>query len=72
MNRLQAQVQIKRVSSSLKNKQTSMKFTYIHTYQSTTGSVTFGASSSGLAASVSLSNTANKWQIEADVPGITY
>lgn len=72
MKSLQAQVQIKRVSDSLKNKQTSMKFTYIHTYQSTTGSITLQANSSGLAASVPLSGTTNKWQIEADVPGVTY
>ncbi|MEG0407541.1 MAG: hypothetical protein RR623_01590 [Bacilli bacterium] len=72
MRSLQATAQIKRVNSTLKNKQTNMKFTYIHTYQSTTGSISFGAGSSGLAGSVNLSSTASKWQLEVDVPGIVY
>lgn len=72
MDSLQAIVKIKRVSSALKNLQTSMKFTYIHTYQSTTGSISFSGGTAGSAAGVTLSSTSKKWQIEVDVPGIVY
>lgn len=69
---MQAQVSIGRVNNSSQSKQTSMRFTYIHTYQSATGSISFSGGTAGVAASVSLSSTPKKWQIEVDVPGITY
>ena len=58
--------------STVRNKETNVKFTYIHTYQSTTGSISISGGTSGAAASVSLSSTPKKWQIEIDVPGVKY
>ena len=49
-----------------------LRMTYIHTYQSAVGSISFSGGSSGAAASVSLSSCDKQWQIEIDVPGIYY
>lgn len=53
-------------------KKTNIIFTYIHTYEEHTGSVSFTAGSSGLAGEVSLSGTSKSWQLEVDVTGLWY
>ena len=50
-------------------KETNVKFTYIHTWQETTGNISFSSAS---VASVSLSSTSKKWRVQLDVPGIKY
>lgn len=45
---------------------------YIHTYQSTTGSISISASSSGIGSGFSLSNTSKQWSISATLTGIPY
>lgn len=55
-----------------KTKETNIRLTYVHTYQSTVGSISFQGGSSGVAAGVSLSSCDKQWQIEVDVPGIYY
>jgi hypothetical protein len=69
---INANVKIKKTYSTVQNKETNVKFTYIHTYQSTTGSISISGGTSGAAAGISLSSTPNKWQIEIDVPGVKY
>lgn len=55
------------------NKETAMKLTYVHTYQKTVGSINFGIDSKGVAAAgVTLTNTADQWQIEVDISGLEY
>lgn len=63
---------ISKTYSASKGKETNVKLTYIHTYQSNVGSISFTGGTSGAAAGVSLSSCANQWQIEVDVSGIKY
>lgn len=72
MNNLNCYVELGRVNSTLQGKETAIRLTYIHTYQSTTGTVSFSPSSAGIATSVELSSTPSSWQIEVDIPGINY
>lgn len=65
-------VKLKKTSSTYFGKQTNIRMTYVHTYQSAVGSISFSGGSSGAAASVSLSSCDKQWQIEIDVPGIYY
>lgn len=54
-------------------KETNVKLTYIHTYSSIKGSISFTPKSDKtLAAGVSLSNTKDQWQLQIDVPGVKY
>lgn len=57
---------------SIKNKETNVKLTYVHTYQSSVGTITFTGGYNAAAAEVSLSSTDKQWQIEVDVPSVTY
>lgn len=63
---------LQKTYSTYKGKETNIRLTYIHTYQSTVGSISFQGGSSGVAAGVSLSRCDKQWQIEIDVPGIYY
>lgn len=63
---------IAKTYTTVQSKETSIQLTYIHTYQSAVGSVSFEGGSSGAAAGVSLSSCDKQWQLEIDVPGITY
>lgn len=63
---------LQKTYSTYKGKETNIRLTYIHTYQSTVGSISFQGGSSGVAAGVSLSSCDKQWQIEIDVPGIYY
>ena len=63
---------LQKTYSTYKGKETNIRLTYIHTYQSTVGSISFQGGSSGVAAGVSLSSCNKQWQIEIDVPGIYY
>ncbi len=58
---------------SLQNKATSLRFTYIHTYDVVKGSVSITMNSNGtIAGGLTLSNTEKKWQVEIDLPGFEY
>ncbi len=63
---------LKKTYTAYLGKETNIRLTYVHTYQSAVGSITFEGGSSGVAASVSLSSCDKQWQIEVDVPGIYY
>lgn len=63
---------LQKTYSTYKGKETNIRLTYIHTYQSTVGSIPFQGGSSGVAAGVSLSRCDKQWQIEIDVPWIYY
>ncbi len=65
-------VKLKKTYSHFKNKETNVKLTYIHTYATVSGSVSFGVSHSGFACGVSLSSCPKQWQIEVEVPGLKY
>ena len=52
--------------------ETNTKFTYIHTYEKISASTTIEAGTSGLAGSVTVNTTDRTWQVEIDVPEITY
>lgn len=67
-----ATVKLSRTSSTLQGKETAMRITYIHTYQSTTGTISFEPGNSSSPLSVELSSTPQSWQIEVDVPGLNY
>lgn len=58
--------------STYRGKETNIRMTYVHTYQSDVGSISFEAGTSGIAAGVSLSSCDKQWQIEVDIPGIYY
>lgn len=45
---------------------------YIHTYQSTTGSISISASSSGVGGGFSLSSCPNQWELACYITGIPY
>ena len=55
---------LQKTYSTYKGKETNIRLTYIHTYQSTVGSISFQGGSSGVAAGVSLSRCDKQWQIE--------
>ena len=63
---------LQKTYSTYQGKETNIRLTYVHTYQSTVGSISFEGGSSGVAAGVSLSSCDKQWQIEIDVPGIYY
>lgn len=63
---------LQKTYSTYRGKQTSIRLTYIHTYQQAVGSVSFSGGNSGVAAGVSLSSCDKQWQIEVDIPGIYY
>ncbi len=63
---------LQKTYSTYRGKETNIRLTYVHTYQSTVGSISFQGGSSGFAAGVSLSSCAKQWQIEIDVPEIYY
>lgn len=63
---------LKKTYTTYQGKETNIRLTYIHTYQSSVGAVSFEGGSSGVAAGVSLSSCDKQWQIEIDVPGIYY
>lgn len=59
--------------NAVKGKKTNVKFTYIHTYTKVGGSISFTADTNKLlACGISLSSTEKQWQIEVDVPGLSY
>lgn len=63
---------LQKTYSSYRGKETNIRLTYVHTYQSTVGSIYFEGGASGAAAGVNLSGCDKQWQIEIDVPGIYY
>lgn len=71
-NYIDCYAKIAKTYTTNRNKETNIRLTYIHTYQQTVGSVSFQAGTDGAAAGVSLSNCDKQWQIEIDVPEITY
>ena len=72
-NYIDCYVKLSKTYTATRNKETGIKLTYIHTYQSVVGSVSFSVNSSAdVAAGVSLSSCDKQWQIEIDVGGITY
>ena len=55
------------------NKVTSVRFTYIHTYDVVRGSVSITINSNGtIAGGLTLSNAEKQWQIEVDLTGFEY
>lgn len=56
----------------LQNKMTSVRFTYIHTYDIVKGTVSINVGAGGLAGGISLSSAEKQWQIEIDLSGIEY
>lgn len=65
-------VELKRTSSTIQGKETAAKLTYIHTYQDTTGTISFEEGNASNATTVNLSDTVNSWKIEISIPGINY
>jgi len=59
-------------AGQIDNEETNVQLTYIHTYQNLVGTISIGASSDGLAPSISLSTVSSQWQIEVDIPGLIY
>lgn len=52
--------------------ETDVKLTYIHSYNSFTGSVSFTVGTSGLAGGIVATPTTDSWQIQVAVPGLKY
>lgn len=71
-NYIDCYAKIAKTYTTMQNKETNIRLTYIHTYQQTVGSVSFEGGSDGAAVGVTLSSCDKQWQIEIDVPGITY
>lgn len=70
---IRANVVIEKTYSTLKNKETAMRMTYIHTYDKLSGTVEFSIDKSGVtAAGVSLTTVEDQWQIEVDIAGLIY
>lgn len=72
MKRAEASVTFESIGE-LKNKETCVKLTYIHTYDRYVGEPSIEASSDGtVAAGISMSVIPSQWQIEIDIGGIEY
>lgn len=65
-------IDIEKTYSEVKNLETNVKLTYIHSYDNVTPTVGFQFGTSGAAASLSFATTGKAWQIEVDVPDVTY
>lgn len=65
-------VDLSKTYSKYLAKKTNIIFTYIHTYEDHTGSVSFTVGASGLAGGISLSGSSKSWQLEVDVTGLWY
>lgn len=71
-NYVDVYVKLKKANSTVKGKHTNVKMTYIHTYQSVTGGISFEVGTDGAAAGINLSQCEKKWNLEVDVPYIRY
>ena len=70
---IDADVTIKKTYKTKKNKETSMKMTYIHTFDKLSGTVNFEVDKSGAAsAGVTLTTVEDQWTVEVDIPGVMY
>ncbi len=70
---IDADVTIKKTYKTQKNKETSMKMTYIHTFDKLSGTVKFEVDKSGAAsAGVTLTTVEDQWTVEVDIPGVMY
>lgn len=56
---------------AVQNKETSMRFTYIHTYDKFASEPVITVPGFGIP-SIQLGNTTDSWQIEMSVPGLKY
>lgn len=63
------EVDLKKTYSKVKNLETGVRLTYIHTYEQFSPSVSFSGS---LIPSVSVSGTTKQWPLEIDLPGFDY
>ena len=70
---ISANVVIEKTYDNLRNRETAMRMTYIHTYEKLSGNVEFSIDTSGVAAAgVSLTTVEDQWQIEVDIAGLIY
>lgn len=68
-----AHIVIGKTYTTLKNKETAMRLTYIHTYDKLSGTIDFSIDTSGeAAAGVSLTTVEDQWQIQVDISGLIY
>lgn len=71
-NYIDTYIKLSKVNSTYQKKETNIRMTYIHTYQSTVGSVSFEGGTQGVAATIGLSGCSKWWRLEIDVPNISY
>ena len=70
---ISANVVIEKTYATLRDRETAMRMTYIHTYDSLSGTIEFSLDTSGVAAAgVSLTTVEDQWQIQVDVAGLMY
>ena len=70
---INANVVVDKTYTAKKDKETTMKLTYIHTFDKVNGTIKFSIDSSGVdAADVTLSTVKDQWQIQVDIPGLVY
>lgn len=70
---ISANVVIDKTYDAKRDKETTMKLTYIHTFDKLSGSIEFSADSTGKAAAgVTLSTVKDQWQIQVDISGLVY
>lgn len=66
------EIELAKTYSTVRNKETNVQFTYIHTWSSIYGSLNFGINQDGFAAGITLTETSGQWQLQVDVPGLKY
>ena len=67
-----AAVDIEKTYSTFKNKETNIKLTYLHTYQTFTGSASLTYGADGWAGGITVDPIEKDWQIQVDVSGLEY
>lgn len=72
IERMQANVSLERVSSTVSGKETNAVLSYVHTYGEIVPSVSFNVGSSGINGGINLSTTVQNWKIEVDLGGLMY
>lgn len=73
MDTATCKIEIGKTYQAVQNKETNVKFTYIHTWSSIYGNLYFEATSDGeLAAGVTLTETTGQWQLQLDIAGLKY
>lgn len=69
---IDCEVALAKTYSTVKNKETEVRLSYVHTYEDVSTSVSIGGGTSVTLPTISVSGTSKQWTIEVSVPGVKY